>query len=415
MPERHSLGLAEVIWQDYPNYPVKSAKVQSLGQYQYISALNNTGMYVAGKLRMNPVVILKSMCLSSAASPVPVKSGRDTLTVRGDIASWLDSTDAWALTPASGGNKVPTIGSNLSSHLTWDDMMSSYSLTKALSKANEPALDLGMVIGEMRETLEGLLNPLSALRKYGHQLKDGLGYIIKRGGRKAQPLRLTDTFNMLSGSWLEWRYGIMPVILTVEAAIEHFAGLNKILNGKLLRASGTVKTKYSRQYVVARDYQNWSFRGQRDIIVKKKVCSKAYYTQCFPPTFAQKYGLDLSNLPSVAWELIPLSFVVDWFFGVGNWLGSLKALDYRTSLGTTTSQKTTITMKTRVDKMVCGYVPSGIDSAQSSTSTLTLEMLERRVNLTPPPLPVVNSGALSLKRQIDALSLSWQRMPKIRS
>lgn len=269
---------------------------------------------------------------------------------------------------------------------------------------NETALDVGVMLGELRETLAGLANPLTALREYA-RLANRLG---KRGKRP----RGSDTLNMLSGSWLEWRYGIQPLILSIQDIIEHVQSQALALQGKLLRKGG--KVKFEKNYSISGGSAPGSYYlyGDVDINVKTKYRSVVFYNVTRPLSWQETYGMDFGSLPSIAWELATLSFVWDWFFSVGDWLGSLKTSDARTVLGSTTSQKSTV-VATAKPTMI-RFLNTVDSKCSGGELQITYEKLDRRINQPLPLGPVVNREALSLKRQVDALTLLWQSMPKIR-
>jgi hypothetical protein len=50
-------------------------------------------------------------------------------------------------------------------------------------------------------------------------------------------------------------------------------------------------------------------------------------------TLADQLGLDFKSLVTLPWELIPYSFVVDWFLNIGDFIGSLTPSPGYTQLG----------------------------------------------------------------------------------
>jgi hypothetical protein len=134
-----------------------------------------------------------------------------------------------------------------------------------------------------------------------------------------------------------------------------------------------------------------------------------------PLTWQQRYGLDFSAVPEVAWELLPLSFVADWFLGVGTWLGALRTLASPvTVLGTSVSQKLVSTIEVTPTRFEA--YASQLKANEVGSATFTIEELQRVCR--PPGLgsfvPALNSKALDLSKSIDAVSLLWQRIPNIK-
>jgi hypothetical protein len=365
-----------------------------LGYRQSISALNNVGKFVPGVFRVNPVVLEKHVSLGTPARSTGTDVyGANKGTINGHVAAHI--MNACVMSPLS---------SNWYFYTQWDSTAAGHSLQKAYASMNEAALDVGVMLGELRETLAGLANPLTALRDYAK--------LANKLGRQGKRPKGSDTLNMLSGSWLEWRYGIQPLILSIQDIIEHVRSQALALQGKLLRKGG--KVKYEKQFSVSGGSYPGSYYlyGDVDIEVKTKYRSVVFYNVTRPLSWQETYGMNLGSLPGIAWELATLSFVWDWFFSVGDWLGSLKTSDARTVLGSTTSQKSTVVATARPTKI---RFYNAVDAKCSPGELqITYEKLDRRINQPLPLGPVVNREALSLKRQVDALTLLWQSMPKIR-
>lgn len=367
----------------------------SVGTYQSISALNNAGSWKPGVFRANAVVIKKIASICLPGSMVGVDK---YLANRGELQGHVHSslTTALGWTPLSG---------NLDWCTQWDQVAAAASLQNALAKMNSAELDLGMMLGELRETISGLAKPLSALRDYIR-----LWNKLKQFGKSP---RMTDRLNMLTGSWLEWRYGIVPLISDISAIIEHVKAQSVLLDGKLLRKRSKVVIPARNLKFSGSTYPGYyQITGTVSVEVKAKYVSSVFYTLTRPLSFGETYGLTLGSLPSIAWELAPLSFVWDWFFGVGNWLQSCNTSEARSFCGSTTSQKSTVVVRTTIDNAkFYGVVKSSFGGGSHIT---TFEKLDRRINQAVAISPQYNRAALSVKRQVDALSLIWQRLPKLR-
>lgn len=366
-----------------------------VGTVQSISALNNAGRWQPGVFRANPVVILKRTGTSSGGG-----NGRSVEYAgnKGRIEGHLHVLIAQAakFTPGS---------SNMDFYTTWDGVAASHSLQKALAKMNEADLDLGLMLGELRETISGLAKPLSALRKYVE-----LYHKLSRLGKRPKS---TDTLDMLSGSWLEWRYGVCPLISDIQAIIEHIKAQSRAIDGKLLRKRGKVELPVKRAAHTASSYPGYfHLQGKVDVTVTTKYVSKVFYRLVEPLSFNDQYGIGWDSLPSIAWELTPLSFVWDWFFSVGSWLKSVQTSNAREFVGSVTSQKTTVEAVSSLSSVK--FFGQVLVQFSGGSFHSKVERLDRRVNHTVAISPLLNRGVLSVKQQVDAMSLIWQRMPKLR-
>lgn len=373
----------------------KTHTLLMLGQSQYISALNNVGMFVPGKFRANPVVIRKQ---TASCTPAEYTTDRREIypgviqedSIGGHLGAWA----AYWLDP-------------------WDSMASAnfsasaggLSLQRAYSKMYEPDFDVGMIIGELRETISGFANLGSGIRTLVNEYNR-----LKRCGRSLPP---GATLNMLSGEWLEFRYGIMPLVYTAQDLIKHVEdGINR-LGDKLLRKRGRVRPADTSNTLTLSPkgfVSNYTIEGEGSSSTSYKVTSSVMYKLNRKITFRDIYGLQIHDFPRIIWELTSLSFVWDWFFGIGDWLESFTVDSSRSVMGSTTSFKATSTFRMTGKAYHFGQ-PSRCGTSEFSLET---QILDRRVNQTLPLLPVMDPSALSLKRQIDAISLIWQRLPKLR-
>jgi len=122
-----------------------------------------------------------------------------------------------------------------------------------------------------------------------------------------------------AGSWLEVKYGWKPLLMEVHSGSEalgrHFAKANS----SDLRSYGSGKAKTSAVLAPNSNYKV-VVNGERKVSVRYAV-----YSRVVSPGLRTAAGLGLTNPASVAWELLPFSFVVDWFLPVGNFIDSLSA------------------------------------------------------------------------------------------
>jgi len=124
--------------------------------------------------------------------------------------------------------------------------------------------------------------------------------------------------------------------------------------------------------------------------------------------YNHRYGLSLSDLPGVAWELTRLSWVIDWFWGVGRWLSAIKPnprIDY---LGNSVSQVLTEERIYSVkDPNSSGYPAIVISPAKYVWKS---QSLVRVVNQPTPVLPAYNPDFFKIERSVDSICLLWQHV-----
>lgn len=296
---------------------------------------------------------------------------------------------------------------------TWNDLSALYARNKALADLESAPLDSLVELGELKETLEMLRHPLKDLRKFL------LRNLYSRKGETARQYfqRLTTA---TSSTWLEYRYGVRPLISTIQDALKIYRdGLDKLLLNHIY--SGYGKVKLSRGSKIVEDVYFASFVGKRQVVRScyAEYTSKVYYKFDVIPTWYDRWGIDFWDLPNMAYQLTRLSFVWDWFIGIGDWIQALQYERNRQILGCYVSHKVVESTDQSLipgTLIVQGQPTWPIIGAYDSTYSLKTEKLDRRVLplQTEIILPSINPSALGLERILDSLALIWQNLPKRR-
>lgn len=121
----------------------------------------------------------------------------------------------------------------------------------------------------------------------------------------------------LSNAWLQWSYGIKPLISDVEGAMAQLdkskdrpqTVLLKAFVGRVLSASNFWRTGSHR----LDSYHAFSLEGTFTVTGK-------IFGLITSPVTKTADELGLLNPALLAWEVIPYSFVVDWFMPIGTYL-----------------------------------------------------------------------------------------------
>lgn len=192
---------------------------------------------------------------------------------------------------------------------------------RAYARMREKVQDgstLGTTIAEGRESLELIAQRGASILKAVRRLKRGdprgFAYELsvpqhhRRNGKFS-------TKHWLSGHWLEYWLGVAPTIADVEKSI-------KVLGRDHNRAtrvktaafesystkSGALTTHIWPPYIRAKG------KAMEGIYVQVRVDNPNTYLAA---------QLGLLNPVAIAWELVPLSFVANWFYDVGSFLNSM--------------------------------------------------------------------------------------------
>jgi hypothetical protein len=312
------------------------------------------------------------------------------------------------------GNSVPSL---LASPIYSADRYNSVvgpSIRQATERFNSPNLMGGVAAFEGLQTLRMLASPMKGLQKLAsHWVSVAKARAKGVKGRNTSNKKLLDA---LSETWLEYRYGIMPLIYDLSALIEGYRSRRieyNTLNGK---SSLTVT-----DFPVRNQYTDWIlnvrflFEERRKIVAKAKtVLAYRDNLQASPWEWALwQNGFSPSQLPQAVWELVTLSFVVDWFIDVGGFITSLQHNPVRDFLAQCTSYKEVTERKRYFTGVQCYYSAYPQRVIPKCSWTQTYQTLIRRVDEDVSLGAGLINPSMSWKRQVDALTLLWGRQPNV--
>lgn len=126
-------------------------------------------------------------------------------------------------------------------------------------------------------------------------------------------LQLEEITSSVSQVWLNFRYNITPNAILIKDAAEVYMKGDRIFNRWSDRDQSTVTSD---------DIQlagGWSAAGEL-LSVHRAFIKRRFDADRSLAKYLKELSLDLL---STAWELIPLSFVVDWFVNIGNYIRAL--------------------------------------------------------------------------------------------
>lgn len=233
----------------------------------------------------------------------------------GDGRTWeglpFTNTSDWYYATEMGGVFQGNIPHEGFGSLWWD--CTNEALTKAMNKLNSSNIDVGSNIGEMKSTLRTLTGPSERVWLAMHAFKVG-------NYRRTAELLGLNFRRILNGRipaslWLAYQYGWKPLVSDAFTAYEQFGNL--VVKDKLVSASAGA----NRQVAGEVDYGGyWKGSYSSDVKAFCRIDAKISI-----PELVVANSYNLVNPLSVAWELVPFSFCVDWFAPIGNVLAACSA------------------------------------------------------------------------------------------
>lgn len=189
-------------------------------------------------------------------------------------------------------------------------------------RSSQTSFQGGVALGELHETLRMLRNPAKALRSKVGELYNR----ILRGQRRAGKTHQSKN-RYLSQTWLEGSFGWTPLINDVKDALETLEKRKDYLNRNLVVITGyhsTNSESFDRNTVSyfsgGLGFQA-STRGDQKVEIKYRGAVRCDTSN--PYVSEQRlWGFSPDNIIPTVWELVPYSFLIDYFTNIGKVLDS---------------------------------------------------------------------------------------------
>jgi len=239
----------------------------------------------------------------------------------------------------------------------------------------------GTIIGEIRKTIDMIRHPAQLLR---NSLQDYL-YVVKNRAKGFKTVRKKN--KIVAGTWLEFTFGWVPLIRDVQDASRALARVVSNIP-PLEKVSVTVKDESTD--IVAGSYSvgqsSWSF----DNVTKTQVKSACYgainLSVSRPTSVLSAFGLRPHDFFPTVWELIPYSFVIDYFTNIGDMIAAVSfPTSYLAWWGQTNVRRSSCSSENFQDITVNGSAPPYVIVEVSGTpgfARRTYEEIVRSVPIT---------------------------------
>lgn len=216
------------------------------------------------------------------------------------------------------------------------DKVEALALTDAFAEAGKADVEALVSAAELPETLAFMYSPV---RKAIHMVQRFRGHKRRNDRRQARYNRAKARYDSwppgkqarrkppeppefasfqwgkfsvtdVASYWLAFRYGIMPLAYEIQDWHGYFT---KVLADRPQRE--TSRGKASERFTDSSDDTRrvWTERTRTNTVNCDVKARAGVLYELGEPTITNDLGLGLHRLPAAAYELIPLSFVADWF------------------------------------------------------------------------------------------------------
>lgn len=282
--------------------------------------------------------------------------------------------------------------------LASDSSLTSRACAQALANVKNPSVQGLVFVKELNQTLHLLKSPLSSLTR------------LLRKERSKIPIRSSEYFNAASSQYLAVVFGMKPLMHDIEGIMEALhrqiheretargtaSDTTSVTTSNILLHAGTVLTDSRYKTVQTETLEVragalYSFEGR---------------------TLADSMGFSLRDMPSAAWEILPWSFVVDWFSNVGQLITAVTANCSNEFLAEWVSHKRTHTITRTVTSTTVGLAPWVKTINSTDQDSAVYETYWRTPTKLGAHLALQLNLSLSRTPVITALSLIMQQLTK---
>lgn len=245
-------------------------------------------------------------------------------------------------------------------------------LNRFLRQASSLQANLAVMYAERTKTANMVINAMKSIAAAGALLRKGR---FQQAARKLGIDKSDKPLRDLSEQWLQLQYGWRPLLNDVYA----------ICTAKppISRTASSSFTRQETSPVVTGQSDPFGWSMSRDVTYR---CAMRGTVRVSNSAVAAGSAFGLTDPNSVAWELVPFSFVVDWFLPVGDYLARLHALDGLELFDECTTYAITNNCKTSFYRSLT-YLNPSVGSVSGGTGTY-LSYRKTRYGFIPKPVPL---------------------------
>lgn len=176
----------------------------------------------------------------------------------------------------------------------------------------------GVFLGELKDTIRLITNPLGSI------FEDTLKYCDRLRKRGRIYKRLKERKKLLADSWLQYSFGVLPLIGDIRNAAEAAAQIvtyrmpHENVSGRG-RSTASSSHSYVDSFGPLITTIDWEQKRSAEVVYRARVLVSNDTTRDNLETL----GLTWGNFVPTVWEVLPFSFLVDYFTNCGKVIDSL--------------------------------------------------------------------------------------------
>lgn len=211
-----------------------------------------------------------------------------------------------------------------------------------------------------------------------------------------------------ANAYLLYRYGMRPLVQDISGIMDSLH-----VKTRVIRESTRAHVTLSGVHSESRDTDVGVIRNAVNLSVSDELVIRATSYDEYSIDKAFAAGISLKGLLTTPWELVPFSFVADWFSNVGDVIGAYAPTPGFTQLGSCVSLNRTLTCTYSAGittSLNSGYV---LDRGVSGSLSVTRVEKSRQALAAPHLVVRSNFGFQNLTRCLDAAALLNQRFSAV--
>lgn len=284
-------------------------------------------------------------------------------------------------------------------HLSLDK---SFDTSGCLANVDSTPYEMGEDILEIRETLKFLRNPLSSILD--------ISRAFSKTRRKLQSRGLSRE-KALANAWLQYRFALMPLILSAENIAEGLQADFKFPERRIARS--TFSSNDQKDTTVTDAYGWKAHTSLTGAWVGR--CGLCYIVTNPAGYWRSVFGLRAKDVPAALWAIVPYSFLVDRLINISSAIKGILNLsdpDVHILYGWKTGNDEAIVYSRRIEKIPTPYSSSSAvcDGGGLEETRVSHERIPWKPTFGD-TIPKPNWGGLvsSVTRITDLVSLIIQR------